>query len=170
MPLTKRQTDEQIYVTQLITQSGWSTTNGTQFVLDKKMLYGWCCWQIIQTPQSHLLRWRSPLLWSSLFLPGQKHHTKDNWSLSFMYCLCTIRYYHDHRWISCSFFFFVPQNNQKQRWLLAVKKTNRNTQEVKNEHFWIATRQNNVQHTLPLTKRQTDKQKAGKSIEGEYTH
>ena len=34
---------------------------------------------------------------------------------------------------------------RKQRWLLAFKKTNQNTQEVKTERFLIRTRQNNVQ-------------------------
>ena len=43
-----------------------------------------------------------------------------------------------------------------------LKKTNQNTQEVKNERLLISTRQNNVRVfgilCLPLTKRQTDKQ------------
>ena len=34
--------------------------------------------------------------------------------------------------------------DRKQRWLLAFKKTNQNTQEVKLERFFISTRQNNV--------------------------
>ena len=38
----------------------------------------------------------------------------------------------------------ITSNNRKQRWLLAFKKTNQNTHEVKNERFLISTRQNNV--------------------------
>ena len=58
--------------------------------------------------------------------------------------------------------FVVGQDlkkNRKQRWLLAFKKADQNTQEVKNERFLISTRQKqseNFRHTLPLTKRQTD--------------
>ena len=37
----------------------------------------------------------------------------------------------------------VLEKNQKQRWLLAFKETNQNTQEVKTERF-LKTRQNNV--------------------------
>ena len=44
--------------------------------------------------------------------------------------------------------------------VLNFKKTNQNTQEVKNERFLILTRQNNAhfhfQQMLPSTKRQTD--------------
>ena len=36
--------------------------------------------------------------------------------------------------------FFI----QKQRWLLALKKTNQDTQKVKHERFLISTRQNKM--------------------------
>ena len=38
----------------------------------------------------------------------------------------------------------VVTKNRKQRRLLEFKETNQNTQEVKNEHFLIRTRQSNV--------------------------
>ena len=38
----------------------------------------------------------------------------------------------------------VSTENRKQRWLLAFKETNQNSQEVKNERFLIWTRQDNA--------------------------
>ena len=49
-----------------------------------------------------------------------------------------------------SFILRDEKKQKKQGWLLAFKKTNQSTQEVKHEHFLISTRQNGV--------RQTDKQ------------
>ena len=50
------------------------------------------------------------------------------------------------------------KKNRKQKWLLAYKKTNQNTQEVKNEPVLISTRQHNAnfRQMLPSTKRQTE--------------
>ena len=53
---------------------------------------------------------------------------------------------------------WIISQNQKQKWLLAFKKTNKKW--WGKDRFLISTRQNNVQifwHTLPLTKRQRDK-------------
>ena len=55
----------------------------------------------------------------------------------------------------------LGNKNRKQRWLLAFKETNLNTQDVKNERFLIWTGKNNVgifRQLLPSTKRRTDKQ------------
>ena len=38
----------------------------------------------------------------------------------------------------------LKKPHRKQRWLLAFKKTNQNTQKVKNERFLISTRQNSA--------------------------
>ena len=42
------------------------------------------------------------------------------------------------------------RKHRKQTWLLAFKKTNQNTHEVKNERFLISTRQNNVRISVGI--------------------